>query len=347
MTRSALPGVSAETAAGLEVRARALEHGIDPDVRPADVATLATTAVPPNTGVLSVEEARRAQELVHDALSGLTPRIQVNMPSTEAVDLLRTSGRFRNVYDMIDAPEGERPQLVTDIGNAVDSRAFNERSHGFFGTGTTVYGTLHFGDETHVPQIDHSARTLRYQGRQLDVGATMYGDASVVLGDRAMRNATFLPRDTGLIGANHPLRTREHLDEVVTEYLVRNFEVAGPPEAGASTGTAFPGFRRPAAIADDFRAILRMPHERGVAALREHLTSEAINTPYMEAQVRVADAGDITAVHVERPPTTGIDPAVAEKIRGIQDEIRTLAEPRGVSVRYSDEPLPPRRDART
>jgi hypothetical protein len=264
------------------------------------------------------------------------------MPATEAVRLLSTGARFRNVYDMIDAPEEQRPQLVTDLASAVDTRVFHEQARGFFGTGTTVYGTVHFGDEVHTSQIDHT-RPLRYDDRRLDTGATMYGDASVILGERALRNSSFLPRDTGMTALDHPLRAVEQLDDLVVEYLVRNFELARAAQPGETTDTAFPGFRSPAEIASNFRAILGMPNEQAVASLREHLTSDAINKFYIEAQIRVADGADIVAVHMQRPSIADMDAKTVAAARATQDQLGPLGEQRGVTVRYSDEPLPPRR----
>jgi hypothetical protein len=332
--------LSVQVGNALEHRSSALAAGLDPAVRPADVTALAAVHPPVWHGVLSADDARIGQSLVHEALAGLEPRIQTNMPSKYAAELLSKGGRIGNLYDYAAQPGAV---LAQDTTRAVDNRAAIELRNGYFGSGTTIYGTVHFADVTHTPLASHAAKQLRYADRQLDLGSVMYGDASVVLGDRALKNASFLPADSGVLGGIRPLRTAEHLDDVVFERLVENFQLGRTPERGLTSDTVFPGEHSPAALATDFRSLLHMPREKAVAAIREHLTSSAVGTSYMEAQVRVADVGDIKAVHVFRLPDGSIPAEVRDDYLGNLKTLDDAGKLRGIPIRYSTDPVPKRR----
>jgi hypothetical protein len=323
----------------LDTRRSALAEGIDPDVRPADVAAIAAVRPPVWRGTLSAKEAEHAQSLVREALKDLDVRVHTNVQSSYAATALRRGGRLGNLYDLVEVPVAERPPLVASLEHAVSLRATAELTHGFYGTGTTVYGTVHFSDVTHTPQIDHR-KTLRYRGRELDVGAMRYGDASIVLGERAVRNATFLPADTGQLAGRRPLRAKEHLADVVFEWLVDNFQLGTPQEAARTTSTVFGGDRSPRAIARDFRAILAMPRPKAVAAIREHLTSAAINDNYIEAQVRIATVDDIRAIHLVEVDPSYIPPEERARFQAALDALRNEAKARSIPLRSTRDPLP-------
>ncbi|MCW2925371.1 MAG: hypothetical protein JWM98_2775 [Thermoleophilia bacterium] len=331
-------GVPAIVRGAIEEQALALARGVDAAVRPADVAALAAHPPLPWRGVLSVDDARLATALVHEAISGLEPRIQVNMSARRATDILRDGGRIGNVYDLV--RESPRPwgEAGIHMQHGLPTRVANEREMGVFGTGTTVYGALTFSDVMHRPMRSH-AGIVRLAERELNTGALTYGEASVVLGQRALDNASFLPADTGVLGGVRPVRAREQLADVVTERLIENFGLGSEPAGrGATSATFLDADVRPSELANDFRSILRMPRERAVTALREHLTSRAMVDGYIEAQVRIATADDIRAVHVRPRPANQLSTAQAATQRADGAELATVGAARGVPVRFLQRP---------
>lgn len=325
----------------LAERAANLARGIDPNVRPTDVARIAAHRPPVWHGVLSGADAERARSLIREAIDGLDVRIQKNLPERHALEALTTGGRLGNVFDGV----GQRPwrEESLDVQLALDDRIHMERKIDVWGTGTTIYGTVHFSDRTHLPMVDHSG-VIRLRDVGLDAGARDYGLASIVLGRRAVENATFLAADTGVLGGIRPVRAREHLDDVVLEWMVDNFQLGTDPKGlERSFDNVFDRDLYPSRIAKDFRTILDLPRPKAVAAIQEHLTSDAVNTKYMEAQVRIADADDVVGVHLTRLRDSHVPPEHLPEYLATIDAIRAAGLAAGVPVRLTGDALGPAR----
>lgn len=324
-------------AQAMAIRTAALRHGIDTLARPADVVEAARSTERLASRVVPGGDSDRFLGLVREALAGLEPRIHSTRDARDAIHLLRQGGRLRNVYDYATLTAAQRRMLQTPVKDAIAGRALLELDYGFFGTGTTVYGTVRFAPVEHLPMLDHGG-AIRRRALTLAAGPSGYGDVTVVLKPGVMQRATFLPGDSGISHGYRP-QAVERLDEVVAERAMTNYGLdRAPLPGGGSTDNVFGRFVSDTELRSSFRQYLTLPRDRAVAALREHLTSTALRRNYIEAQVRWATIDDIEALHIRRPQLTPT--ALPERVewvanqRRLQDELAAEARRRGIDVRF-------------
>jgi hypothetical protein len=343
----------------LDVRANALEHGIDLAARPADV--LAVARRPWEGGAirgLDQADTTRLRSLVATAIEGEPIRIQTVMTAEEATWLLGGDGtrRMRTVYDAIGAGVDELFFDATRLEEGATGRALREQKLGLLGTGTTIYGRVRIGEVAHTPMVDPgAARTMRYRAPHLSLGPGQYGDVSLTLREATLDRATFTPRDTGQVGFTRDVGAREQLADVLADTIASHFKVAERRVASTNHPFGVDGegeFRAHADLYRAFRHLIDAPDSHAVEGIRQHLRSAAMDTYYAEAQVRVATAADVE--HVSAKAIRRIDPAsipadtpkaaldaYARRI-ATREELPSLAASRGIAFHAADGPLPPR-----
>ncbi|MCW2960513.1 MAG: hypothetical protein JWM90_900 [Thermoleophilia bacterium] len=340
-----------ELSRALDVRAVALERGIDRAVRPVDVAALAARPGAQGIAGLTKSESSRLERLVGLAIADADLRVQSTVDTAEAVHLLREGGRMRNVYDAVGAGVDH---LFQDLLPGANGRAARELQLDMLGSGTTVYGNVRLGDVAHTPMVDPgAARRIVRRDPQLSTGSPMYGDTSLVLHDRVLDRASFAPRDSGRVTSQDQLGAREQLPRVLATTMAEHFQVLHARTAGSMGTTDHPfgpggngDFRQLSDMSAALHRILDAPDEVAVPAVRQHLQSAAMDTYYAEAAVRVADVSDVRAIHVRRrilPEGNVPDPAVVKwnaERRELERELHALGVERGIPVRFTGDPLP-------
>lgn len=328
-----------ELRAFMDMRADHLAAGAPRIGRASDVAALVGVQAPVFTGALDVRLAGRLRLAVKDALKGVEPYLLVNRRESDAERLLRGSGRIPNMYDSFDAGIDFSGQLAIDPIAEVVRRVEDEVRFGTFGTGTTIYGSVHFDDLVHAPQQTHRG-LIRHRDVQLDAGPNQYGRVSLRLDDRVLADTTFLYTDSWHARPGAVARPIEQLEDVVVERIVHSFGADKPLVRGDKLWhTPFE-----AVIFDDIprartqrmlRQILELPkREQRADAIRAHITSSAVNDAYIEAQIRRADVSDIREVRIS--DVTGINSLPVDLIEDAQDAIRGVAALRGIPIRTDD-----------
>jgi hypothetical protein len=263
--------------------------------RPADVLA-ARERWRPSLGTLGADDAARARELVQRASAGLDgPRIIVNRHPAEAAALLDGSiERLSTTNDRARLPF--RPQSAAQLDAAADRRLRLEQRHGTVGTGaargTTTYGTVAWDSTALTP----GGRTVP------QLGAYRYGQAAMVLDERVLDRATFLPHDS--VSVAHGTRTaaREQLVDVAVERLARSHGFVDDLAPGGRPAPRIPDAER-AARQRRLLDILHAPDRVAVDAMRDELRRTPNSTHYVEAQVRGGvRADDVAEVRLATRP---------------------------------------------
>lgn len=264
--------------------------------RPADVIS-ASSRYRPYLPELSIEDARRATDLVSTAINGMTPTIVVSRPARHAITLLERSERLPTAFD--------RDARSDPLGEPYRQRRRQLEEHfGVHGQGAdaggTVYGTVRWDS------ITHPGERLASWSRRVG-GSSYFGGTSLVLDPVTLDRATFLAGDSftwanvrrtspAAYDDTHRVGAREQIGQVLTERLVRTY---GRP----SPAPGSPDNPSPPDISSAFLDLLERPRHEAVNAIREHLVRQPA-AGALEAQVRTVRADDVDAIVVEPTPSS-------------------------------------------
>lgn len=302
-TITSVPGFSSHPTRGakfanLEPRANRVPASIAAAPRPADVAQAAAefSYTGPNLRGLSITDAKRAQELVHDALATMpTPRIQVNRRLDNAEAILKSDASFPTMFDL---PADKRPYDY-------NQRQRVEQAFNIFGrrgdAGKTVYGSVQFAD---------AVRPSSSTAPVLNTGVNMYGPVSFVLKPDVWNRATVLPSDSYFLD---PTKDQpgalENLADITTDRVARTFSMQGPAELDK---------------------LVKRPHRSAITQVKRALSDSKMtdNEGMIEASIRGVDRTDIAEIRVVRNPALG---GLKELDRGIR-RLRYHAQKLGIPV---------------